>query len=321
MSNITSTAATDERFDLGEGVVWDDRAQLVRWVDIREGRVLAGALHGNRISVVDDRAFGHTVGAVALAHDGGMLVAGAQALISVSPDGASHPGPNLLPKRTDSWRLNDGIVDPQGRYLIGTLCLDDSLAHRQREEVLLRVSPDGKVETLRTGLGLANGLGFSPDGAVLFHIDTFAKQVVSHSYGPGEFDTEEPWTVVIDGTSTAGAQTGFPDGMTVDAAGDLWVAFWGGARIARFSPDGQFHDEIRVNAAQPTCPAFVGPDLSSLAITTASKGLESPKDDSGAVFVAHPLTAGEKAVRGKLEYRWSGSTTEPNWPDHRVEEH
>jgi len=294
--------------------VWDDRAGLVRWVDIREGRVLAGTLSGTEIEMVDDRDLGQTVGAVALADDGGLLVAAAHGLATVSPDGQVSFGPDLssvvAPEVRSPWRFNDGIVDPQGRFLVGTLALDETPTANDGEppgasEVLLRISPNGQVETLRTGMGMSNGLGFSPDGKMLYLIDTLTGTLSRHSYGgsygDGDFDLSEPWVTVVDDFP------GFADGMTVDSTGDLWVALWGGARVSRYASDGRHIGDIAVNATQPTCAGFVGPSLNRLAITSARKGLTEVTDDSGSLFV------GEVDAVGKLEYRWAGSTTAPYW--------
>jgi sugar lactone lactonase YvrE len=308
--NSRTSPATAATFDLAEGIVWDDRAGLVRWVDIREGRVLAGTLSGNEIEIVDDRHLGQTVGAVALAVDGGLLIAAAQGLATVSPDGQVSIGPDLssvvAPEGRSPWRFNDGIVDPQGRFLVGTLTLDEKPTANDGEalapgEVLLRVSPDGQVETLRTGMGMSNGLGFSPDGKILYLIDTLSGTLSRHSYGEGDFDRSEPWVTVIDNFPS------FADGMTVDSTGDLWVALWGGSRISRYTSDGRHIDDVPVNATQPTCVGFVGASLNRLAITSARKGLTEITDDSGSLFV------GDVGAIGKLEYRWAGNTTAPYW--------
>jgi sugar lactone lactonase YvrE len=253
---------------------------------------------------VDDRHFGQTVGAVALAEDGGLLVAAAHGLATVSPDGEVSFGPDLeefvAPNGRGPWRMNDGIVDPQGRFLVGTLSLEDGSAG-SHNEVLLRISPDGSIEVLRTGLGMSNGLGFSPDGSTVFHVDTLAGTLSTHSYSAGAFDTDEPWvTIIEDFTDSA-------DGITVDASGDLWVAFWGGSRVARYLPNGHPLGELHVNAKQPTCVGFVGESLNRLAITSALLGLGTVNDDSGALFVS------DVGVVGKHEYRWMGSTISPSW--------
>ncbi len=287
-----AVAATDEGYDLAEGVIWDDRAGLVRWVDIWKGRVLAGRLHRDRIDVVDEIVLGQTAGAVALAEDGGLLVAAARGLAVIDPDGAVSFGPDLLGAR-GNVRLNDGTVDPQGRFVVGTLSLVDETG----DEVLLRVSPDGGVEPLRTGLRLSNGVAFSPDGTTIYHVDTYARTVARHPYDDGPFDR---WETLID-------VDGSPDGMTVDADGDLWIAQFDGGRVLHATPDGRVIDEVVIDAAQATCPAFVGPGLDILAITSAQEGLDDWTDRSGALFLADVGATGMPAAR------WTGSTTTPYW--------
>ena len=292
----TAVAATAPEFELAEGVLWDDRALLVRWVDIWSGRVLSGRLDDTRLTDIQAVELGQTAGAVALANDGGVLVAAARGLATIARDGALSFGPDLLGDRRDV-RLNDGSVDPQGRFVVGTLALGEET----RNEVLLRVSPDGAVETLRTGIRLSNGIAFSPDGATIFHVDTLANSISRHSYGNGDFDREEPWVVVLQDLPA------YPDGLTVDSDGKLWVAQWGGSSVRRHAPTGELLDIVQVDATQASCPAFVGPDLAMLAITTAQEGLHGWTDQSGAIFLA------DVGVTGLPVPRWAGSTTTPFW--------
>jgi len=292
----TAVAATAPEFELAEGVLWDDRALLVRWVDIWSGRVLSGRLEETRLTDIRAVELGQTAGAVALADDGGLLVAAARGLATIAPDGGLSFGPDLLGDRRDV-RLNDGSVDPQGRFVVGTLALGEATG----EEVLLRVSAHGVVETLRAGIGLSNGIAFSPDGATIFHVDTLANTISRHSYGDGDFDHGEPWVVVLQDLPA------YPDGLTVDSDGKLWVAQWGGSSVRRHAPTGELLDIVQVDATQASCPAFVGPDLAMLAITTAQEGLHGWTDQSGAIFLA------DVGVTGLPVPRWAGSTTTPFW--------
>lgn len=296
MTVFTASPGTSADYELAEGVLWDDRAERVRWVDIWKGRVLSGALDGRRIMDIDVIELGQTAGAVALADDGGLLVAAARGLATISPEGTVSFGPDLLGERRDV-RMNDGAVDPQGRFVVGTLALGAETG----DEVLLRVSPEGRTETLRSGIRLSNGIAFSPDGGTIYHVDTIPGTISRHSYGPGPFDHDEPWVVVLEDLPA------YPDGLTVDADGMLWVAQWGGASVRRHAPTGDLLDVVQVVATQASCPAFVGPDLDLLAITTAQEGLESWTDQSGAIFLAGTGATGLPAPR------WRGSTTTPFW--------
>lgn len=293
---LRAVPATDAAYELAEGVIWDDRAELVRWVDINAGRVLRGSLRGERIVDIAATDLGQSAGAVALAEDGGLLVAAARGLAVISPDGAVSFGPDLLGERRDV-RLNDGAVDPQGRFVVGTLALGAETG----DEVLLRISPDGTVETLRTGIRLSNGVAFSPDGGTVYHIDTLANTISRHSYGDGAFDDDEQWMPILRDLPH------FPDGLTVDAEGMLWVALWGGASVRRHAPTGELLEVVQVDAAQVSCPAFLGPGLRRLGITTAQEGLASWPDQAGALFTA------DVGVAGLPVPRWSGSTTTPYW--------
>lgn len=291
-----AAAATAPGFELAEGVIWDDAAALVRWVDIWAGDVWSAALEGDALAGVTAVSIGQTAGAVALAEDGGLLVAGARGLVTIAPGGAVSGGPDLLGDRTEV-RFNDGSIDPQGRFVVGTLALGEPTG----TETLLRVSANGDVETVRRGIRLSNGVAFSPDGATIYHVDTLAGTVSSHSYSPGPFDRDEPWVTVIDDFPH------FPDGLIVDSEGMLWVAQWGGGRVLRYSPGGELAASVTVDAAQASCMGFVGPKLDRLAITTATEGLTEVTDLGGSLFLA------DVGASGLPTPRWPGSTTRPYW--------
>ena len=99
----------------------------------------------------------------------------------------------------------------------------------------------------------------------------------------------------------------YPDGLTVSRDGSLWVAQWGGSSIRHHAASGELLDVISVFASQASCPAFIGPDLNTLAITTAQEGLADWTDASGAIFLA------SVGVTGLPVPRWRGSTTTPYW--------
>ena len=273
----TSTArlAGTERYSLAEGILWDDRANLAVWVDIHNGDLV------RNLDAPERTHLDTSVGAVGLAEDGGYLVAGRTALITVAPDGSISRGPDLVdPARS---RLNDGIVDREGRFIIGSA----SIGERTDDEVLLRVSPDGSIETLRTGVTLSNGLAFSADGT-LFHVDTWVKTISALRDGE--------WVTVLDDFE------GYPDGITIDSEDRLWVAQYNGACAQRFTLDGELLETVEISTPEATCVGFLP---QGLAITS---GAESATDaNAGAIFLA------DVDATGVPENRSAGSTTRPFW--------
>ncbi len=287
MSRIyRATTVSSQRYSLAEGIIADDRTGITYWIDI-DGGTVGSNLAAPTLVHVDS-----TVGAVALAADGGLLVAGHRGLAVIDTNGVISYGPDLIPDHAGS-RLNDGIVDPQGRFVIGI----KQLVGPSTTEVLLRVSPDGAVETLRTGLTLSNGLAFSPDGGTLYHVDTMVKQISAHPYSASaEWDVND-WTLVLD------EFTGHPDGITVDSDGNLWVAEYGAARVQQFSPAGELLDRVDIGTPEATCPGFIAPGL--LGITS---GREVARDaEAGAIYTC------EVDAVGLPEHRWAGSTSAPYW--------
>jgi sugar lactone lactonase YvrE len=294
----TAAPATEPTYDLAEGIIWDEREGLARWVDLREGRVLAGKVDGDRLVVTSVVEMGQSAAALAMAEDGGILVAGARGLATISPAGQISFGPDLLGQQRN-MRLNDGTADMFGAFVVGSLTIGGYTG----QESLLRIFPNGKVETLRTGVRLSNGIAFSPDGETIYHVDTAARTVSSHPYGFDPLSDHQPWVTVLNENDLPT----LADGLTVDSEGMLWVALFGGSEVRRYTPLGELLDTVSVDATQVTCPGFVGPDLDRLAISTAREGLESSTSGDGAIFLADVGTTGMHA------HRWAGSTTTPYW--------
>ena len=288
-------AATEESFDLAEGPVWDRIRQRLLWVDIRRGTVLVGRLHDDGTISLEDRVqTPGMVGAVAVSEAGDWIMAGERGILIRSAAGQLSDGPTIL--APDSGRrLNDGKVDPGGRFVVGTLKIDESPTTTER---LIVVQPDGRLDDLDSDLSLSNGLGWSPDGSVLYSIDTVPRIVYARDYDAST-GTAGPRRVAF--ALEPGAN---PDGMCLDADGQLWIAIWGGGQVRRYTPDGMLTRTISVPAPHTTCVTFAGPDLATMVITTATKDLD---DDelarsplSGRLFT---LGAG---VRGLPLPWWSG---------------
>jgi sugar lactone lactonase YvrE len=261
---------------LGEGPVWDDQDQALYWVDIPQGRVHRMDAAGS-FTTWD---VGQPAGAVVPRASGGLVVAVRDGFVALDPaSGEVTPLAAVEPDRPEN-RMNDGSCDRAGRFFAGTMADDE----RPRAGTLYRLDPDLSVTTLITGLGISNGIGWSPDERLMYYID-------SHDHRVDVFDFD-PATGEIDGRrrfAAVGAGDVLPDGLTVDADGGVWVAVWGGGVVLRHDPDGRVRESVELPAAYVTSCAFGGPDLDRLYISTAA----GPGTLGGALFVCEPGVTGQ----------------------------
>lgn len=270
---------------LGEGPVWDDRDGSLLFVDIEGERVHRYDPSSGRQSSFST---GAAIGSVGMRSDGGLVLA---LLGSFARCGASGEGLELVPGfSTDAGRVrfNDGEVDPWGRFVAGTMDWEKSAPLGE----LYQLAPDGTVTTLVTGVTISNGLAWSPDRRVLYYVDT-------PTLGVDVFDVDP-----ADGTLSGRrrhvdideAEHGRPDGIALDAEGCLWVAFYGGSRVCRFTPAGALDAIVRVPASCVTSIAFAGSRLDTLYITSARTDLDpaarAAEPHAGDLFVVDPGTSG-----------------------------
>ncbi|GAB2606364.1 hypothetical protein Aab01nite_01400 [Paractinoplanes abujensis] len=272
-ARFVARPAGDQAYALGEGPVWDAERQRLLWVDILGGTVHAGTVSSEHIAVTETFQFDDLACAVAVSEAGDLLVATRDDVVRV---GRETPLARL--GRAGS-RLNDGAVDPQGRFVVGSMALDESRGTQR----LVRL--DGETVTvLDDDLTLSNGLAWSPDGRTLYSIDSVPGVVYGRDYPDGVR------------RKLFGISDGLPDGLTVDALGNLWIAIWGRGRIECRSPGGDLLAVVEVGAPQPTSCAFTGPGLDILVITTATQDLGpaalTRQPASGRLFTADVGTKG-----------------------------
>jgi sugar lactone lactonase YvrE len=256
-----AVACTTEQTQLGEGVRWDGRCDELLRVDILAGRVYRdrvdddGALIPVRVYELP-----WTIGMIApIEDDAGWLLGAGRGFVHLAPDGSHRSIGEVSPPST---RMNDGACDPQGRFWAGTLADD----HHAGGGALYRLDRTGRTEQVLDGLTIPNGVGWSPDGRTMYLVDSGPRVVHAFTFDPerGALSAERVLVTVAEGD-------GAPDGMTVDAAGDLWVAIYGGGQVRRYSPDGVLREGLTVPARQSTCCAFAGPGLHRLYVTTATE--------------------------------------------------
>ena len=265
--------------DLGEGPVWDVRTGELLWLDITRH-----AIHRLEPSTGRDRLIdaGQEVGAVGLRSAGGLVGALRDGFALIADDGRCELITDTERDRADT-RMNDGKVDPAGRFWAGTMAFDC----RDGAGTLYRLDRGHQVAPVLSGLTISNGLDWSADRRLMYFID-------STTYRVDLFDYDDDTGAIRDRRPVCSIGEGgtMPDGMTLDAEGALWVAVWGGGCVLRFAPDGTPAGAIRLPASQVTSCAFGGPDLADLYITTAARGLSveqlAREPHAGQLFVCRP---------------------------------
>ena len=224
---------------------------------------------------------------------GGYIGAGYNGLVTLSDDFAikhvGHPEQHLAGNR-----FNDGKVDREGRFWAGTM----DHAEHQSSGTLYRIDDNLSWKAIDTGYHVTNGPAFSIDGRTMYHSDSAAQRVYI-------FDLD------INGDATNRRtflqftpDMGYPDGMTVDAENCVWIAFWDGWCIRRFSPDGSLLAKIPVPVQRPTSVAFGGPDIDRIFITSAARDLSDAdlirQANAGGMFAFTP------GVKGVAELPFAG---------------
>ncbi len=253
----------DAGLELGEGPIWDDEQRVLLFVDIMRGDVHAfdPATNGHRVVNV-----GRPVGAVALTTRGDWVIAAARGFYRGDPrTGRADLIVEVEPEAADT-RMNDGAVDPAGRFWAGTM----SLVRQRERGALYRLDPGGTAHRLLSPVTTSNGIDWSPDGRFMYYADTGTRRIDVF-----DFDLAAGVPRARRSFVDFAGEEGRPDGLVVDADGAIWVALWEGGAVRRYTPEGRLDRVVEVPARRTTKCAFGGPSLADLYITTASRGLDA----------------------------------------------
>ncbi len=288
--HIPCELVLDARAALGEGPIWDAERQSLLWVDIDENEIHQfDPRTGTDLAVTVDAG----VTAVAVRERGGLVAATLNGFAFVSMAGGVAEIETIAEPEAgaEGNRMNDGKCDPTGRFWAG------SMAYSEVDPTgsLYVLDTDLSVRSVVSGVTISNGLGWSPPGTAMYYIDTVTCTVSVMDFDPITGEASHHRHLF-----EAGTEADMPDGMTVDSDGCLWVAFWGGNAVRRYSPAGELLAVIDVPAAQVTSCSFGGPGLADLYITTASHGLdpsEAAATQAGGLFRASTGARGLEASR------------------------
>lgn len=273
--------------ELGERPVWDDVQACLTWVDVNSGRIIR---YEPAIETETVLELGISVGAVAPRRGGGYVAATGDGFRILDDSGHTVRGPYRPPGMGAGLRFNDGACDVAGRFWAGTSTLDG----RKGAGALYRFDGNGVVTLVFDGVTESNGIGWSPDGTTMYYIDSGASDVSvkAFDFNVDSADVKNSRRLIVPGMND-----GVPDGLVVDSEGCLWIAFWGGGAVRRYSPFGELLKTYGMPVTNPTCPCLGGYDRQTLFVTTAWEGMtDLAKRDEP---LAGSLLSTRTAVKGQ----------------------
>jgi sugar lactone lactonase YvrE len=292
--DLTADLVLDTKSKLGEGSLWHPKEKKLYWVDI-EGKILH--IYDPATGKDKELPVGSRIGTVVPVKNGGALVALQNGIHKI--DTKTGKLSFISAPFTDtSLRFNDGKCDPSGRFWVGTLALDS----RRRGAVLYRMDGDKSIRVMLDSVSISNGIVWTKDKKTMYYNDTPTGTVQAFDYDDKTGAISNRRVVVRIARGGGG-----PDGMTIDADGNLWVALWGSGTVGKFDPrTGQLLQKVFVPAPNVSSCAFGGKNLDILYITTARAWMNEEKLKqfplSGGLFAVKPGVKGVRAefYKGKL---------------------
>lgn len=274
------TTALAQQAVLGEGLLWHERAQQWWWTDIESSRLLAWTPSSGALEVFPtmDR-----VGCFAHCVSGKILLGSAKALgltdvLNTIQTKSSRPvlarqlvAVDPLESRT---RINDGRTDRNGNFVFGTM---NEAKDKRPIGSFYQYSMQHQLRRLALpAAAISNSICFSPNGSTMYFTDTLTRRIMQCNYDSASAQ-------VSDIRKFTDVTAGYPDGSVIDSDGCLWNAQWGAAQVVQYAPDGVMMQRIAVPTKNPTCPAFGGPDLNQLAVTSSRQEMSADE------LIAMPL--------------------------------
>ena len=267
---------------VGEGPMWHPIENVVYWADIPQGRIFRYDPNTTEHGLFFE---GGEVGGFTVQDDGSLLLFMESGAVASLRQGKLEYLIDEIESEHDT-RFNDVIADPAGRVFCGTMPSDSHLGS------LYRLETDGSISHVLGGIGISNGMGFTPDGKQMYYTDSPTHNIYIFDYdiATGELSNQRVFV-------NTGENDGIPDGMTVDAEGYVWSARWDGSSLVRYSPQGEQVNRIWFPARKVSSVIFGGGDYTDMYVTTAG-GQDKTGEGPGAGCL-YRINLG---ITGKREY-------------------
>jgi len=259
MAAMNIRAISEVVSDLSEGPIWSAETNSVTWTDITQNTFYTADIDtGKTLS------FGVPcmVGAIAHSKDGSYIAATQKGFARISVEGKYFPLHSFLP---DDMRMNDGKVDPSGRFWAGSV----ALSFEKGRGSLYVLEKDNSYHNILDDVTLSNGMGWNPDAQYFYYIDSIPGVLKRFDYDSDKGHISSPIDLITFNTSC-----GIPDGMSVTSDGKIVIALWDGGRIEIYEPSGAKVSEIKLGVSRPTSCTFAGPNRDVLIVSTASQGID-----------------------------------------------
>ncbi|HEO8420138.1 SMP-30/gluconolactonase/LRE family protein [Niallia sp. FSL W8-0635] len=258
----------DAKAVLGEGPCWDFRNNILYWVDIEGKKVhMYNHISGKHKQIQLEREVSAIIPCIKKDTEFIVTLDNGFHILNIETEQLKFIGD---PERDlEHNRFNDGKCDAYGRLWAGTMCRDG----KKKDAALYCLDNEGKWTEKISHLSISNGMAWTSNNEYLYHIDTPAQTVTRYEYDVEAGDLGKAKQII-----DFSKEEGFPDGMTIDSQGMLWIAHYGGGRVSRWNPEsGEKLREILLPAPNVTSCTFGGKKLNELYITTARSGLDEEK--------------------------------------------